>query len=173
MSPLIFDQYITTAALNLFDLKFSTPQAQAMILAIGLQESDFKHRRQLIGFHRNWWESLKGPAAGYFQFERIGIRGVLEHHTTGDMARTVLKILGYPEDVDAIHRGLVHNDMLAAAFARLALYRIPDRLPEKGEYVYAWQQYLEVWRPGKPHPDRWPERFADAWRIVEGHDLLV
>jgi hypothetical protein len=167
MLPETFHSIVEPAAAKLFPTRFSSPEASAMILAIGLQESGFMHRRQLIGANRNWWQSLRGPATGFFQFETIGIRGVLEHHTTGPLARSVLQMFGYPtDDVATIHRALVHNDILATAFARLALFRLPDRLPSSVEHHKGWEQYIEAWRPGKPHPERWGENFNRAWSIV-------
>jgi len=168
MNPIDFHNFIAPAAATFFDEKYNSKEAQAQILAIGLQESQFKYRRQLIGGHKRWWESLKGPAVSYFQFERIGIRGVLEHHSTEHLADYVLKMFDYPSNVGTIHRALVHNDLLAAVFARLALYRYPAPLPVRGEFSTGWIQYLDVWRPGKPHPERWEENFNRAWKIVDG-----
>ena len=41
--------------------RMDTPEARVMMLAIGLQESRFVHRRQ-----------IKGPARGFWQFEQGG-----------------------------------------------------------------------------------------------------
>jgi hypothetical protein len=166
VTPKKAHSFLLPACLQLFPERFNTPEARAMLLAIALQESDFRHRQQLIGFHRNWWESLKGPAAGFWQFERIGIRGVLEHRTTGPMARTVLQTLGYPDDVETIHKAIIHNDILAVCLARLALFRVPEQLPGPDDAAEGWRQYVWAWRPGKPHPDRWAERYTLAWEIV-------
>ena len=46
-------------ALALLPAAMNTPQARCMLLAIGLQESRFVHRRQ-----------IGGPARGFWQFER-------------------------------------------------------------------------------------------------------
>lgn len=159
--------FLVSACLQLFPDRYNTPPARAMLLAIALQESDFIHRQQLIGNHRNWWESLKGPATSFWQFERIGIRGVLEHHTTGPLIREVLDTLGYPEDVGTIHTAVTHNDILAACFARLLLWQVPQALPGPDQASEAWRQYLRAWRPGKPRPERWQSRYHTAWNIVE------
>jgi hypothetical protein len=139
-----------------------------MILAIGLQESQFIHRQQLIGTSRHWWQSLKGPAVSFFQFERAGINGVLRHHASREMALVVLDLLGYPEDVSVLWRAMKHNDLLAACFARLALWRLPERLPMQDEHMKGWDQYIEAWRPGKPHPERWADNYLRAWDVVLG-----
>ncbi|MDP2141297.1 MAG: hypothetical protein Q8L20_10845 [Gammaproteobacteria bacterium] len=168
MKPQVAHDFLLASCLKLFPSQYNTPEARAMVIAIGLQESDFKHRQQLIGNHRNWWQSLSGPAVSYWQFERIGIRGVLEHRITGPLIRVVLDKLGYPADVETIYKALIHNDILAVCFARLLLFTVPDPLPTRTQPAKAWEQYLWAWRPGKPKPDRWNERFAAAWEIVGG-----
>lgn len=169
MKPQVVYDFLLPAAMRLFPSQYSSPEAAAMLLAIGLQESDFRERQQLIGHHRTWWQSLTGPAVGYWQFERIGIRGVLGHAQTGPMARRVLEKLGYPDDVETIHKALIHNDLLAVAFARLLLFTVPEPLPTlRSPADYAWGQYLWAWRPGKPKPDRWAARWNEAVMIVEG-----
>ena len=47
--------------LKLLPPKFDTPEARVMMLAIGMQESRFLHRKQ-----------IGGPARGFFQFEEGG-----------------------------------------------------------------------------------------------------
>ena len=167
MNAEIAHQHLLRSTLVLFPREMNSPEARAMILAICLQESDFEHRIQLIGNHRKWWESIKGPARGWPQFERIGIQGVLEHPATRDMARGACDVLGYPPDVATLHEAVAHNDILAVALARLALWRLPRPLPGKDYPDEAWSQYVEAWAPGKPKPDRWRPRYALAWRIVE------
>lgn len=167
MNAQIAHDFLLPACLSLFPAQYNTPAARAMMLAIALQESDFESRQQLIGHHRNWWQSLNGPAVSYWQFERIGIRGVLEHRSTGPLIRRVLSKLGYPDDVETIYKALIHNDILAVCFARLLLFRVPQALPAGPQEVNeAWRQYLWAWAPGKPKPERWPSRYALAWEIV-------
>ncbi len=160
--------FILPAGLQHLPERLDTIEARAMLLAIGLQESDFKHRVQLIGNHRHWWDSLRGPARGWWQFERAGVTGVLRHRATADHAATVLERLRYPDEVGMVHKALAHNDPLAAVFARLLLFTVPNRLPRRDEANEAWRQYTWAWRPGKPHPARWPSRYAEAWRIAAG-----
>lgn len=166
MNPVDFHRYVLVAAMQLFEHRLLSPEAQAMIIAIGLQESQFLHRQQLVGGNRKWWQSVHGPAVSFFQFEKIGIEGVLEHHASRDMATSALIRFGYPSDVKVIHEALKHNDLLAAVFARLALYRYPESLPDSSNPDEGWDQYLAVWRPGKPHPERWDDNFSQAWDVI-------
>lgn len=138
-----------------------------MLLAIAYQESGFDHRIQLIGGSRHWWESLNGPARGFWQFERAGVRGVLEHHTTENLAAGLACDLKYPPRVGPIHRGLAHNDVMAVCFARLLLWTLPQALPAEGDEEGAWLQYIDAWRPGKPHRQRWAASYATALELVE------
>jgi hypothetical protein len=60
-----------------------SPRAWAMLLAIGLQESKFLHRRQVVDAKKHTF----GPARGFWQFERGGgTAGVLQHTKTSDLA---------------------------------------------------------------------------------------
>lgn len=168
MNPKTVFDFLFPATMKLFPAHYSSPEAAAMLLAIGMQESDFVHRRQLIG-SRYWWKSLNGPAAGFWGFERVGIRAVLDHRTTGPMIRRVLDKFGYPDDVETIYQALIHNDLLAVAFARMLLYTVPESLPrlDEANAQKAWEQYLWAWRPGKPRPERWFERWQMAVEIVK------
>lgn len=168
MNPRTAHDFLLPACLALFPEKYDSPAARAMLIAIALQESDFIHRQQLVGNHRHWWQSINGPARSYWQFEKMGIRGVLEHHTTGVLARRVLSTLGYPDDVNTIHKAVTHNDILAVCFARLLLWQLPQALPRREQPALGYRQYIQAWRPGKPRPERWQARFETAWSIVTG-----
>lgn len=151
-------------ALSLLPARMDSPGARAMLLAIGMQESKFAHRRQFP----------TGPARGFWQFERGGVRacsgsrcwGVLVAPASRPHAERVLRRLTYPVDVAAAHAALEHNDALAAAFARLLLFTLPERLPRRDEPDEGWRQYLAAWQPGKPHARTWPGYFRRAWEIV-------
>src|SRR5690606_40338324 len=54
-----------------------TPEARVMLLAIGFQESRFKHRRQLVGNPPR----PTGPAKSFWQAEQAGgmVRGLLNY----------------------------------------------------------------------------------------------
>jgi hypothetical protein len=66
----------------------------------------------------------------------------------------------------AVHDVVEYSDVVACVFARLLLWTLPQRLPQPTETDMAWRQYIDAWRPGKPHPQRWPERYARAWMEV-------
>lgn len=130
-------------------------KAVVMLLAIGEQESKFMHRRQ-----------IGGPARGFWQFEQGGgVAGVLRHHATRDIAANVCADLQYKPDGREVYEALADNDILAACFARLLLWTLPDALPGIGDEEGAWNQYIESWRPGKPHPKQWGKSYA---RALEG-----
>jgi hypothetical protein len=131
-------------------------QARAMMLAIGLQESRFTHRRQ-----------IKGPARGYWQFEQGGgVRSVLNHRHTQAHAVAAMEAMDYPPTVDAAYNALSDNDALAVVFARLLLYSLPQAPPNNA--ITGWNQYLSAWRPGKPHPNTWPSFWVQANKAVFG-----
>lgn len=139
--------------LSLLPDKMNTPEARAMLLAIGLQESRFEHRLQ-----------VGGPARGFFQFEKGGgIRGVLTHHSTKGYIESVCKTLCIPATEADCYEAVAYNDPLACCFARLLLYTLPAKLPLKSESQKGWDQYIVAWRPGKPHPDTWSAYFNIAW----------
>jgi hypothetical protein len=125
-----------------------------MLYAIGLQESRFTARRQLI--ERGGQLLPIGPAKGWWQFERGGgVAGVLNHRATKTLARNLcarLLVMETPEDV---WRCIEGNDKLAAGFARLLLWSDPRPLPMVDDPDSGWRYYLDNWRPGKPHQSTW------------------
>lgn len=142
------------SALTLLPVHMDTREARAMLIAIGLQESRFKHRVQ-----------VGGPARGFWQFENGGgVRGVQTHRSTKVSALVVAHTLGYTQE--ECFAALAHNDVLAAAFARLLLWSSPMALPGAGGALAGWRMYDSTWRPGKPHPETWDEYFSTAWQLV-------
>lgn len=132
-----------------------TRPARVMLHAIGLQESLLTYRRQ----HGN------GPARGLWQFERGGgVVGVLTHASSKALARKVCADRGVDPTAMAVWTALEFDDVLAACFARLLLYTDPRPLPAIGEQQKAWEYYLRNWRPGKAHPETWPENYQAALR---------
>src|SRR5690554_6652716 len=65
-------------ALELLPAQMTSPEAVVMLLAIGLQESRFQHRRQLVGSPPR----PVGPAKSFWQAEQGGgmVRGLLRYH---------------------------------------------------------------------------------------------
>lgn len=141
--------------------KMNSDRARAIMLAIGFQESEFKARFQ-----------IGGPARGYWQFERMGgVFGVLTHPATREYVPNILRAYDLPPNSDPIqcHSLIGYHDLLAATFARLLLWTHPAKLPSPAETEIAWEYYLECWRPGKPHPDKWEGNWNQAWDIVNNN----
>lgn len=144
-------------ALLLLPAKMDSKQARVMMIAIGLQESRFEHRRQ-----------IGGPARGFWQFEKSGgVRGVLRHPATKLHALAVCNAVDIHAREDDVYQGLEHDDVLAAAFARLLLFSDPKPLPEFGDAEDAWVYYLRTWRPGKPYRHTWDALYAKALEMVK------
>lgn len=150
-------QHVLPAALGLLPPAMTSPEARALLIAIGLQESRFVFRHQ-----------IGGPALGFWQFERAGVHGVLSHPASRPNALIVLKTLSYMEDTSIVHEALADNDTLAAIIARLLLWTSPLPLPKRGDADAAWNLYLKCWRPGKPIETTWDEIYDYACGIEEG-----
>lgn len=149
---------IIPAALTFLPLQMWTMEAEAELLAIGLQESLFKYRKQ-----------VGGPAHGFWQFEEHGgVRGVLSHNATRPLILPILETLCYEESERECYEAIAHNDILACIFARLLLWSSPKRL-SRNEDV-GWALYLDAWRPGKPRRDSWSAYFAQAWNYLNERD---
>lgn len=154
-------------ALLLLPAKMCSPQAEVMLLAIGLQESRLVHQRQ-----------IKGPARGLWQFEQGGgTAGVLRHPLTANLAHQVCIARGVDPSPAAVQIALAGtDDVIDAAFARLLLWTDPARLPLERDTEGAWQLYLRTWRPGahargnQEQKDelrgKWGRNYAAAVRAV-------
>jgi hypothetical protein len=146
-------------ALALLPAAMDSKPARVELLGIGLQESRLVARRQLVG------DPPKpiGPAKGLWQFERGGgCKGVITHPASRYWMSIVCQARGVDFNATALWNALEHDDVLAAAAARLLLFTDPRRLPEVDDERGAWNLYLRVWRPGKPHPSTWPALHAAA-----------
>lgn len=154
-------QHIVPAAYALLPKAMDTPQATALLMAIGGQESKFAARRQ-----------VGGPARSFFQFEQGGgVTGVLTHPATKAHVEAAMTVLCYPRarwTAPDCFAAIEHNDVLAVVFARLLLYALPDALPERTDTEGGWAQYLAAWRPGKPHHETWTTNYTAAWTLVAG-----
>lgn len=153
-------RFIVPAAYSLLPPEMASDKATAMLLATGLQESKFEHRRQ-----------INGPAKSFHQFEMGGgVKGISTHRATKDHLEQCLEALRYHHPLsnwNATHAAMEHNDVLACICARLLLWTLPAALPDAHHPEIGWQQYIEAWRPGKPHPDDWAENFSRAWMLVQ------
>ena len=148
-------------AFALLPARMESPQAEVMLLAIGLQESRFIHRRQLGN----------GPAKSFFQAEQGGgmVTGLLRYHDDGvrDLTRGLCSVRGVDPSPRPVWNAIEHDDVLATGLARLLLWTDPAKLPALGDVDGAWQLYLRTWRPGKPHPHTWPGLYAQALEVVQ------
>ena len=151
----LWKNYIYPAAMELLPEKMNSPEAKALLTAICLQESGFKHRKQ-----------IGGPALGFFMWELPQVGLVLRHEVIGPMALKVLADLAYSVGAppfENIHAAMQHNDVLQCAFSRLMLWPDAAPLPQQGDVQGSLATYLRVWRPGRPHPEKWPANWAQAW----------
>ena len=143
-------------ALALLPARMDSQAAEVQLLAIGLQESRFEHRHQ-----------IGGPAHGFWQFEKGGgVRGVLHHSSSREHAQAVCSARNVIATEGAVYAALEHDDVLAAAFARLLLWTDPKALPALGDEQGAWDLYLRTWRPGKPHRHTWSALYDKALEEV-------
>lgn len=131
--------------------RYASRPAWKLLLAIGLQESKFQHRAQ-----------IQGPARGYWQFEKNGgVKCVLTHKASKDLAAQSCAELNYPATADAVYDALPDNPVLACVFARQLLFTDAEPLPTTPSE--AWTYYTANWRPGKPKPATW----AAHWKTAE------
>ncbi|CUJ96925.1 hypothetical protein [Achromobacter xylosoxidans] len=144
-------------ALAWLPARMDTPAARVMLLAIGLQESRFEHRRQIGGPARGFWQFEKGSRAS-----RGGVWGVCLHPAGKGHLAVLCKARSVACDPDAIYAALEYDDVLAAGVARLLLWTDPKVLPAIGDGEAAWSLYLRTWRPGKPKPDSWLSLYSRA-----------
>jgi len=144
-------------ALAMLPIHMTSDEAAVLMIAIGLQESRLKYRRQ-----------IGGPAVGLWQFEKGGgVHGVLTHSETNIWARVCCAKRDIFANEDAVYKALPSDDVLAAAFARLLLWADPKPLPAIGDAINAWDYYERNWRPGKPHPETWDDLYQQAIEAVE------
>lgn len=154
---------ILNPGLALLPMSMDSQLARLMMLAIGLQESKFEHRFQVLND-----PSQKGPARGLWQFERGGgVKGVMTHHTTTGHAHRLCAERGVAWDAPAIWAKLEFDDLLACGFARLLLFSDPKPLPAVWDVDAAWELYAKrTWRPGKPHRETWDSYHLQARKAL-------
>jgi hypothetical protein len=140
-------------ALLLLPARMESVEATVQLLAVGLQESRFEHRRQIGGPARSFWQAEKGGGM---------VHGVLRHPATKKHALAVCDARGVRPADEAVYVAIEHDDVLAAALARLLLFTDPYPLPKLGDAAGAWGYYLRTWRPGNPHPHTWDALYTKA-----------
>jgi hypothetical protein len=150
-------EIVIPAAFRLLPEEMGTPEAAAMLMAIGYQESNFAARQQIGG----------GPARGFWMFEMGGVLAVITPRSIRIPLNAALEALRYPSGPQipqTYYDAIRHNDVLAAVFARLLLWLHPDPLPTSTDTAVGWSQYERQWRPGKPRPDDWASSWSRAWQ---------
>lgn len=136
-------------------------EADLILLAIAGQESSWRHTYQVLNT-----PGLKGPARGYWQFEKNGgVAGVMRHPSTEARARELAQARGHPWDRALLWGALETDSTLAAGFARLLLWTDPRPLPTN--QAAGWKYYIRNWRPGKPHPSKWPSLWEQAENALQ------
>ena len=145
--------------------RMASDEARVMLLAIGLQESRFRHRLQM---------PLRpgmppGPARGFWQFEQGGgVKGVMSHPASSRLALEAIASRNIRPNAPTVWAALATDDVLAAVFARLLLFTDSRPLPAIGQHEAAWDYYIRNWRPGKPHPQTWRALYDSAVATVAG-----
>ncbi len=133
-------------------------EARVLLMAIAGQESAWQYRVQ-----------IGGPAHSFWQFEKSGgVHGVLHHPSSSANIRDVCADLGVSCDETTIYQRMAEpeGDVLPGCMARLLLWTDPAPLPAVGDVDHAWNFYERNWRPGAPHPEGWPARYAIARGLV-------
>ena len=168
MKPQLFLQHVIRPGLAVLAdataLRVQSPEAEVMLLAMATQESALRHRQQ-----------VNGPARGFWQFERMGgLNGILGHHRTAAPLRSLCAALALPADLDGLWAALPFCDLLQAGAARLLLWSDMQPLPKIGAKDVAWDTYIRIWRPGKPSRLRWDAAYDGAVEVCrEGAALDV
>ncbi|MEZ5421121.1 MAG: hypothetical protein R2708_27805 [Vicinamibacterales bacterium] len=154
--------HVYPVAAALMPPKMDDPRAWRQITAIGLQESEFAARRQIVRTRDG--RLVDGPARSFWQGEITGgLILVLSHEATRAAAADVCRVLGYAPTPEVVYAAIEHHDVLAACLARLLLWTDPRPLPRADQAADGWLQYLACWRPGAPHPQTWAAYYAAAW----------
>ena len=133
-----------------------SPPAEVLMLAIAIQESALRHRTQ-----------VGGPARGWWQFERAGgLAGVMDHARTRTHLAHFCEAVGLKHDLYALWDALPYSELLQVALARLLLWSDSRPLPALGDKEGSWSYYLRNWRPGKPGTARWGAAYDGAAELV-------
>lgn len=148
---------LASAAAAVDEPRLAHPGAALLLVAIAIQESDLRYVSQ----------HPRGPARSFWQIEPL---------TGGRLARKAIMALGgrWPglltlHGLDGpLEPVLVGSPLAACVLARLLLWCDPQPLPALGDEQAGWSTYLRVWRPGKPHPDRWPAAYNEAMQAAAG-----
>lgn len=138
-------------------------RADAMLLAIAMQESNLEHRVQKGAGGKE----LPHLARGWWQCERAGCAGAVSH-SANDWLVEALSNVGVPPMASNLHDLVRDVDMIAVWVARSLLWALPGPLPavDVADEEEAWRQYIAAWRPGKPRREAWPANWRTACEVV-------
>lgn len=140
----------------------ASKEAERFMLAIALQESRARNRKQLG--HQGL---PTGPANSYWQFERGGgVKGVLNHASTKQRIARILAAYDVNNEAQDVWEAMRYHDILSACMARLLIYTLPGSLPTTAQQ--GWDQYISAWRPGKPHRATWDAFWQQADEATKG-----
>lgn len=138
--------------------------ARRFLLAIAQQESG----QALNARYQGSPSAAPGPARGFWQFEQGGgVAGVLGHNSSSALASKVCAGCIVVRQTSSVWRALEGHDLLATSFARLLILTHPKALPKTEQE--GWDQYMNLWRPGKPHREVWPGNWQRADQAVKAN----
>jgi hypothetical protein len=163
---------VVRPALNQLPAYMRDVRAEVGLVAISLQESNLEHRWQVIDPAR---PLVKGPARGLWQFERGtrasrgGVWGVFLHPASRPHLERVCAHYRVDFAPASIYAAVEVDDEFACCVARLLIFTDALPLPATDDRAGWWKLYRErCWRPGKPHPAKWPRNFELARGAVLG-----
>jgi len=128
--------------------------ARPWLLAVAIQETALLERFQITT------GSGPGPARSWWQVEAPTIGLLLKHPVSRPRLLAMCQAATVRAEPACIWRAIEGHDALAVGVARLLLLTDPHPVPI-GE-AEGWATYTRVWRPGKPHPSKWPAAWAAA-----------
>jgi hypothetical protein len=160
MTPRLLLMLTVQPALAWLGPRYASREAEALLLAIAHQESRCAARRQ----------KPAGPARSWWQIESQTAHAVISKWSDG---RSRLKDLGALTSVGLpggqydLSTWVECSELAACIIARGLLWLEPSPLPALGDQQGAWKYYAErTWRPGKPHPETWPDAYEQAMDAV-------
>lgn len=141
-----------------------TFDARRFVLAIALQESGLRHRRQVVA-----GGAENGPAASFWQGEKGGgMILTLSHDATEKHAHFLCEAYNVQPTAGGVWEAIRYQDIVAAGLSRLLVYTLPSKLPQTT--ASGWNQYLAAWRPGKPHEHTWADNWNRATDAVDAYE---
>ena len=156
---------VRPALLRMFP-QFQGRTPECMLLTIAGQETNLAYVYQMD----SQGKPIQTLARGLWQFELVGVEGCLNHPANGWLA-PFLEQNGFAGlTPEMIHWALPASTSLATWLARANLWWYAEDLIEPiADYDHAeaaWQQYLDIWRPGKPHRETWDAHWLAAVEAV-------